>query len=146
MHNTTRTLIWVSIAFGMFTGCNGTGVSQDEQTRLDTEPPTRPMAPQPIDKSEIRFGQARIALGLQKVEVLEQIRLSRAQYDPLLSADSTDLFVKQPSDDAIDSDTWMLVCPTRNSHVLGGGSGIMLEVRFIEGKVFGIKQFPWLAG
>ena len=146
MHHTRKILIWMSIVFGMFTGCDGTGISRDEQTRLDAEPRARPMALQPIDKSEIRFGQVRIAIGMNKSEVLEQIRLSRAQYDPLLSEDSGDLFVKQPSDDTIASDTWMLICPTRNSHVLGGGSGIMLEVRFSKGEVVGIKQWPWLAG
>lgn len=146
MRGTRRTLILMSLVFGVFTGCNGTSISPDEQTRLGAEPPISLRAPQPIEKSEIRFGRAHIALGMDKPEVLEQIRLSRAQYDPLLSDDSGELFVQQPSDETIGLDSWKLVCPTRHSHVLGGGSGIVLEVGFSKGKVAEIKQWPWLAG
>lgn len=126
MRGTRRTLILMSIVFGMFAGCNGTGISPDEQTRLGAEPPISLRASQPIGKSEIRFG--------------------RAQYDPLRSDDSGELFVRQPSDETIGLDSWKLTCPSRRSHLLGGGSGIMLEVGFSEGKVAELKQWPWLAG
>lgn len=144
MRNTEKALIWLSIAFGMFAGCIDTGMSHDQPTRSDTQPPTRPMGIRGLDKSEIRFGRAHIVLGMNKEEVLEQIRLSRAQYGSPLRANSSDIFVRQPSEDTIDSDTWMLICPSLNSHLLGGGSGIMLTLRFLKGEVVEIKQLPWL--
>jgi len=98
------------------------------------------------ETKEVLFGRARIAIGMTKEEVLEQIRLSREQYEPLGNEDSTELYVRQPSDDMIRSDTWNLTCPTRNSHVLGGGSGIMLGVKFRDGKVVRLTRGPWLAG
>ena len=146
MRNTEKALIWMSIVFGMLAGCNDAGISHDQQGRSDAQPPTRPMALRGSDKSEIRFGQAHIVLGMNKEEVLEQIRLSRSQYGSPLRANSSGIFVRQPSEDTIDSDTWMLICPSRNSHLLGGGSGIMLTLRFLKGEVVEIRQWPWLAG
>ncbi len=98
------------------------------------------------DREEFLFGQARIAVGMTKEQVLEQIRLSTSQYDPLQDERSTDLYVGHPSDDTIRSDTWYLTCPTRNSHVLGGGSGMMLGVQFRDGKVVRLTRGPWVAG
>jgi len=99
-----------------------------------------------VGPNEVAFGRARIALGMTKEQVVEQIRLSRDQYEPLEDEDSAALYVKQPSDDTIRSDTWNLTCPTRRSHALGGGSGIMLGVKFRAGKVVRLTRGPWLAG
>jgi len=145
MRNALKTMMCMPIAFAVFSGCDRNATRL--QSRLDTEPPTRAaVVPMSAEKAEVRFGKARIALGMEKEDVLEQIRLSRSQYTPLSSVDSAELFVKQPSDETVESDTWMLTCPTRNSRFLGGGSGIILDVRFSKGKVVGIKELPWLAG
>jgi len=96
--------------------------------------------------SEQVLGRARIAVGMSREEVLEQIDLSRRQYQPLRNENSAKLFVAQPSDDTVRSDEWLLTCPTRHSHVLGGGSGILLRLKFTDGKVVQIVRLPWLAG
>jgi hypothetical protein len=83
---------------------------------------------------------------MSKDEVLEQIRLSRSQYEPLKDENSTELFIGGLSEGTTESDTWVLTCPTRNSHVLGGGSGIILKLRFLNDRVVSITELPWLAG
>ena len=90
------------------------------------------------------FGKARLAVGMTKVEVLAQISLSRTQYKPLKSETSAQLYVSQPSQETIEADNWFLTCPSRNAHLLGGGSGIMLQLTFTDGKVSTIEQLPWL--
>ena len=99
-----------------------------------------------VAKEEIAFGRARLALGMSKGQVIEQIELSRSQYTPLQDERATELFIKPLDAEARSSDEWMLTCPSRNSHVLGGGSGIMLQIRFKDGRVVSITQLPWLAG
>ena len=95
---------------------------------------------------EFRLGKAVVRVGMSKQEVLQQIRLSREQYHPLEDERSAELYVGQPSDDVIRSDTWTLTCPARNSRFLGGGSGMILKVAFEEGKVIRLVRLPWLAG
>ena len=89
------------------------------------------------------FEKARIDVGMTKQEVLAQISLSRTQYEPLKSGNDPQLYVQQPPDETIESDHWFLTCPSRNSHLLGGGSGIMLRLTFTKGRVSAIEQLPW---
>jgi hypothetical protein len=95
--------------------------------------------------SEQAFGRARIAIGMSKEEVMGQIELSRQQYQPLQDHRSTERYIAQPSDAVVRSSQWLLTCPNRNSHVLGGGSGIILRLNFRDGKVVRIVRLPWLA-
>jgi len=97
-------------------------------------------------KEHVVFGQARLAIGMSKDQTLDQIRRSRSQYQPLKDEQSTELFVAEPSDETIASDIWFLTCPSRNSHVLGGGGGIRLKLRFRDDRVVSIDELPWLAG
>jgi len=115
--------------------------AHDQGTRLKHVRP-----PAADDREEFLFGKARIAVGMTKQQVLEQIRLSRSQYKPLRDERRGELYIVQPPDDMIRLDRWNLTCPTRHSHVLGGGSGIMLVVRFCDGKVVRLTRGPWLAG
>ena len=92
------------------------------------------------------FGRARIAVGMPRKEVLRQIELSRSQHQPLQDEQSTELYIARPSEETVDSDQWLLTCPSRNSHVLGGGSGIILSLKFTDDKVESIRRLPWLAG
>ena len=105
--------------------------------------PTRLQAEGETIQSQ-KFGKARITVGMTKQEVLMQIELSRAQYTPLKSEADSQLYVSQPSEETIRSDSWSLMCPSRNSHLLGGGSGIMLRLTFTNEKVSAIEQLPWL--
>jgi hypothetical protein len=89
------------------------------------------------------FGKARIAVGMTKEEVLAQIKLSREQYQPLES-ETAEIFMTSPTPETIQKDTWSLMCPSRNSHMLGGGSGIMLHLEFRDNKVVSIRPSPWL--
>lgn len=104
------------------------------------------VASQSESEREVIFGRARISLGMTKVEVLEQIKLSREQYQPLEDESSSEMYIRQPGDDTIRGDVWNLACPARNSRVLGGGGGMMLGIRFREGKVVELSIGPWLAG
>ena len=94
----------------------------------------------------MQFGQARIALGMTKAEVLQQIRLSQSQYRPLIDHESYEIFVQTPSPKEVESDRWTLICPARASPTVGGGSGIMLLVDFTDDVVVRIRELPWLAG
>jgi hypothetical protein len=93
------------------------------------------------------FGKARVAVGMTKAEVLKQIELSRTQYKSL-KTDETDpnpgCYIGQPSEDTIESNIWQLTCPSRISHLLGGGTGMILKVTFTDGVVSEIEQLPWL--
>jgi len=93
---------------------------------------------------EQKFGQARIAVGMTKKEVLEQIELSRKQYEPLFSWNSYEMFVQTPSAETVRTETWVLICPCRVR--VGGGSGIMLRLKFRDGKVVSIERLPWIMG
>ena len=120
----------------------GHGVSaHDQMIRLKQ---VRPAASDV--RKEFIFGKARIAVGMTREQVLEQIRLSRSQYKPLQDEYRADLYIAYPPDEMVRSDTWNLTCPTRNSYVLGGGSGMMLSVQFRNGKVVRLVRGPWGAG
>ena len=135
-----RSIVGVLAIMAFLAGC-----TEDSPTR--TPGPLKGPAISPARDKPIReqaFGRARIAVGMSKEEVLEQIELSRRQYRPLRDEDSTERYVGQPSDETVRSDEWLLACPTRNSHVLGGGSGIILRLDFRDGKVARIERLPWL--
>jgi hypothetical protein len=83
---------------------------------------------------------------MSKDDVLAQIRLSQSQYQPLRDESSVELFIGGLIDGTIDSDTWVLGCSSRNSHVLGGGSGIILKLVFVNDRVVSITELPWVAG
>jgi hypothetical protein len=93
------------------------------------------------------FGKALVAVGMTKAEVLKQIRLSRTQYKSL-KTDETEpnpgCYIGQPSKDTIESNIWRLTCPSRISHFLGGGGGVILKVTYTDGIVSEIEQLPWL--
>ena len=119
-----------------------------EAVRRNEQPPTEspPSLISGMDVPAQQFGRARVALGMTKQEVLEQIRLSREQYDSLEDERSAELVADQPSETMKQSDTWRLTCPTRNSRFLGGGGGIILRLKFREDRVVRIVRFPWPAG
>jgi hypothetical protein len=94
--------------------------------------------------SECVFGAARIALEMTRADVLEQIKLSRSQYQPLKSDTSSELYVLQPTPATVESNEWLLTCPARNSRLLGGGSGIMLRLHFKAGRLARIQRLPWV--
>jgi hypothetical protein len=122
----------------MLIGCRG---------RLTpSEPTVRVARPQIKGKSlpAQEFGKARIAVGMTKEEVLVQIELSRSQYKDMKSNTDTQIYISQPSEETIESDSWSLMCPSRNSHLLGGGGGIVLQLTFTNGKISAIEQLPWL--
>ena len=146
MHGNRRAVIWALMAVGVLTGCSGAEAPQIVQPSPGAAPVNTQVDLYPTEVPEIRFGRARIALGMDKQEVLEQIRLSRAQYDPFRDDSSNECCVGQPPDDMIRSDVWTLGCPSRNSHVLGGGGGFMLKVEFHEGKVVKLSRGPILSG
>ena len=121
------------------------GCTEDSPTRTPSPPrvaPTSYMKGTSI--GEQAFGKARIAVGMSKEEVLEQIELSGRQYQPLQDDVGPELVIARPSDEVVRSNEWLLTCPTRNSHLLGGGSGIILRLHFRDGKVVGIVRLPWL--
>lgn len=95
---------------------------------------------------EMFFGRSRLAVGMTRQELLEQIRLSRKQYDPLEDEASHDRYVQQPPDEMVQSNGWLLTCPSRNSRFLGGGSGIILQLRFEGDRLIGITELSWVAG
>jgi len=139
-----RTVVWVLLAVSVSAGCTD---RESAHTSRPFPSPSQSHVNLPsAEETEVRFGEARIAVGMGKQEVLEQIQRSRAQYDPLRDENSPECYVGQPSDEMVRSDVWTLTCPTRNSHVLGGGSGFMLKVEFREGKVAKLERSPWLAG
>lgn len=94
--------------------------------------------------SECVFGAARIVLDMTKADVLKQIELSRSQYQPVKSATSSELYVLQPNPATAEGNEWLLTCPARNSHLLGGGAGIMLRLHFKEGRLARIERLPWV--
>jgi hypothetical protein len=96
--------------------------------------------------SEMVFGKARIEIGMTKAEVLKQIELSRSQYNPLESEQSTELYIQQPNAETIEKNHWLLVCPSRNSRFLGGGGGINYCIHFENGKVKLIDKLWWRGG
>ena len=137
-----RSIVGILVVTAFLAGC-----TDDSSTRTLNPlrvAPTLYMKGKPI--SEQAFGRARIAVGMSKEEVLEQIELSRRQYQPLQDDGSTERYIAKPSDETVWSNEWLLTCPNRNSHVLGGGSGIILRLNFRDGKVVGIVRLPWLAG
>jgi len=146
MHGNRRAVIRALLAVGVLTGCSGAEAPQIVRPSPGAAPVNTQVDLYPTEEPEIRFGRARIALGMDKQEVLEQIRLSRAQYDPLMDESSPERYVQQPPDDMIRSDAWTLTCPNRNSDVLGGGGGFMLKVEFHEGKVVKLSRGPILSG
>lgn len=139
-----RTVCWLILPVMMAGGCGTAHTNQVPPP--STSANARSEGLQGKTRERVEFGRAHLAVGMSKDEVLEQIRLSRSQYEPLKDENSTELFIGGLSEGTTESDTWVLTCPTRNSHVLGGGSGIILKLRFLNDRVVSITELPWLAG
>ena len=140
MGNSMRLISSLLIVTSIFVGC-ARQPATDEST---SEPRTRAPQPKGQSVSEQVFGKARISVGMTKDEVLRQIEISRDQYQPLESDTGYELYVAQPSQETVQTDNWLLSCPARTSHLVGGGSGIMLRVEFRDGKVARLVRLPWL--
>ncbi|MDX1564602.1 MAG: hypothetical protein R3236_04305 [Phycisphaeraceae bacterium] len=85
-------------------------------------------------------GDAEIALGMTKAQVLDQLAASRRAPDgrPYIGED--------PSQTQQRKNIWRISCSAPHSELLGGGSGVLLSVAFRNGRVHRIELWPWPAG